>query len=588
MHGKSGGSIEMKDYMKIYQEWLTNPYFDEATKAELKAIEGDENEIKERFYMDLEFGTAGLRGIIGAGINRMNIYVVRRATQGLANYIIKQGAADKGVAIAYDSRNMSPEFAMEAAMTLAANGIKAYKFETLRPTPELSFAVRELGCVAGINITASHNPPEYNGYKVYWEDGAQFTPPHDKGVTEEVLAIEDLSSVKTTDEASAIAAGKYEVIGKEIDDKYIAQVKAQVVNQKAIDEMQDQIRIVYTPLHGTGNIPARRVMKEIGFTHVYVVPEQELPDGNFPTVSYPNPEAKEAFELGLKLAKEKDADLVLATDPDADRLGVYVKDAKSGEYIPLTGNMSGSLLCEYVLSQKQAEGKIPADGQVVKSIVSTNLIDAVAKAYGAELIEVLTGFKWIGKQILKNETTGTGTYLFGMEESYGCLIGTYARDKDAISATAALCEAAAYYKQKGMTLWDAMVAMYEKYGYYKDSVKSIGLSGIEGLAKIQSIMETLRNNTPAEVGGYKVVSARDYKLDTIRDMETGAVKPTGLPASNVLYYDLEDGAWICVRPSGTEPKIKFYFGVKGTSLEDADQKEADLGAAVMAMVDKMM
>jgi len=578
----------MKDYMKIYQEWLSNPYFDEATKEELRAIEGNENEIKERFYMDLEFGTAGLRGIIGAGINRMNIYVVRRATQGLANYIIKQGAADKGVAIAYDSRHMSPEFAMEAAMTLAANGIKAYKFESLRPTPELSFAVRELGCVAGINITASHNPPEYNGYKVYWEDGAQFTPPHDKGVTEEVLAIEDLSTVKTTDEASATAAGLYQVIGQEIDDKYIAQVKAQVVNQKAIDEMQDQITIVYTPLHGTGNIPARRVMKEIGFTHVYVVPEQELPDGDFPTVSYPNPEAKEAFELGLKLAKEKNADLVLATDPDADRLGVYVKDTKPGEYIPLTGNMSGSLLCEYVLSQKQAAGKIPADGQVVKSIVSTNLIDAVAKAYGAELIEVLTGFKWIGKQILKNETTGYGTYLFGMEESYGCLIGTYARDKDAISATAALCEAAAYYKQKGMTLWDAMIAMYEKYGYYKDAVKAIGLSGIEGLAKIQSIMETLRNNTPTEVGGYKVTSARDYKLDTIKDMATGEVKPTGLPSSNVLYYDLEDGAWICVRPSGTEPKIKFYFGVKGTSLEDAEEKENALGASVMAMVDKMM
>ena len=578
----------MKDYMKIYQEWLSNPYFDEATKEELRAIEGNENEIKERFYMDLEFGTAGLRGIIGAGINRMNIYVVRRATQGLANYIIKQGAANKGVAIAYDSRHMSPEFAMEAAMTLAANGIKAYKFESLRPTPELSFAVRELGCVAGINITASHNPPEYNGYKVYWEDGAQFTPPHDKGVTEEVLAIEDLSTVKTTDETSATAAGLYQVIGQEIDDKYIAQVKAQVVNQKAIDEMQDQITIVYTPLHGTGNIPARRVMKEIGFTHVYVVPEQELPNGDFPTVSYPNPEAKEAFELGLKLAKEKNADLVLATDPDADRLGVYVKDTKSGEYIPLTGNMSGSLLCEYVLSQKQAAGKIPADGQVVKSIVSTNLIDAVAKAYGAELIEVLTGFKWIGKQILKNETTGHGTYLFGMEESYGCLIGTYARDKDAISATAALCEAAAYYKQKGMTLWDAMIAMYEKYGYYKDAVKAIGLSGIEGLAKIQSIMETLRNNTPTEVGGYKVTFARDYKLDTIKNMATGEVKPTGLPSSNVLYYDLEDGAWICVRPSGTEPKIKFYFGVKGTSLKDAEEKENALGAAVMAMVDKMM
>ena len=578
----------MKDYMKIYQEWLSNPYFDEDTKAELRAIEGDENEIKERFYMDLEFGTAGLRGVIGAGINRMNIYVVRRATQGLANYIIKQGGADKGVAIAYDSRHMSPEFAMEAAMTLAANGIKAYKFESLRPTPELSFAVRELGCIAGINITASHNPPEYNGYKVYWEDGAQFTPPHDKGVTEEVLAIEDLSTVKTTDEASATAAGKYEVIGREIDDKYIAQVKAQVVNQKAIDEMQDQISIVYTPLHGTGNIPARRVMKELGFTHVYVVPEQELPDGGFPTVSYPNPEAAEAFSLGLKLAGEKNADLVLATDPDADRLGVYVKDAGSGEYIPLTGNMSGSLLCEYVLSQKKAAGKIPEDGQVIKSIVSTNLIDAVAKEYGCELIEVLTGFKWIGQQVLKNEKTGRGTYLFGMEESYGCLIGTYARDKDAISATAALCEAAAYYKQKGMTLWDAMVAMYEKYGYYKDAVKSIGLSGIEGLAKIQSIMETLRNNTPKEVGGYKVVSARDYKLDTIKDMASGEVKPTGLPSSNVLYYDLNDGAWICVRPSGTEPKIKFYYGIKGSSMEDADAKSEALGAAVMAMGDKMM
>ena len=578
----------MKDYMKIYQEWLSNPYFDEATKEELRAIEGNENEIKERFYMDLEFGTAGLRGIIGAGINRMNIYVVRRATQGLANYIIKQGAANKGVAIAYDSRHMSPEFAMEAAMTLAANGIKAYKFESLRPTPELSFAVRELGCVAGINITASHNPPEYNGYKVYWEDGAQFTPPHDKGVTEEVLAIEDLSTVKTTDEASATAAGLYQVIGQEIDDKYIAQVKAQVVNQKAIDEMQDQITIVYTPLHGTGNIPARRVMKEIGFTHVYVVPEQELPNGDFPTVSYPNPEAKEAFELGLKLAKEKNADLVLATDPDADRLGVYVKDTKSGEYIPLTGNMSGSLLCDYVLSQKQAAGKIPADGEVVKSIVTTNLVDAVAKHYGCKLVEVLTGFKYIGQQILKEETTGKGTYMFGMEESYGCLIGTYARDKDAVSATVALCEAAAYYKTKNMTLWDAMVAMYDKYGYYKDSVKSIGLSGIEGLAKIQSIMETLRNNTPAEVGEYKVLSARDYQKDTIKDMATGDVVPTGLPASNVLYYDMNDNAWLCVRPSGTEPKIKFYYGVKGTSLADADEKSEALGKAVAEMVDKLM
>ena len=578
----------MKDYKKIYEEWLNNPYFDEATKEELKNIAEDDNEIKERFYMDLEFGTAGLRGIIGAGINRMNVYTVRRATQGLANYIIKQGAAKKGVAIAYDSRHMSPEFAEETALTLAANGIRAYKFESLRPTPELSFAVRELGCIAGINITASHNPPEYNGYKVYWEDGAQFTPPHDKGVTEEVMAITDLSTVKTMDAAAAKAAGLYEILGAEIDDKYIAQVKAQVANQGAIDRMQDQITIIYTPLHGTGNIPARRVMKEIGFGHVYVVPEQELPDGNFPTVSYPNPEAKEAFELGLKLAKEKDADLVLATDPDADRLGVYVKDTKSGDYIPLTGNMSGSLLCDYVLSQKQEKGQIPADGQVVKSIVTTNLIDAVAKHYGAELIEVLTGFKWIGQQVLKNENTGKGTYLFGMEESYGCLIGTYARDKDAISATAALCEAAAYYKEKGMTLWDAMISMYERYGYYKDEVQSIGLKGIEGLAKIQEIMEYFRTHTPESVGGLKVLSARDYQAGTVRDMASGTEKSTGLPASNVLYYDLEENAWLCVRPSGTEPKIKFYYGVKGSSMEDANLKSDNMAKDVMGIVNGLI
>lgn len=578
----------MKDYRSIYDEWLLNPYFDEATKNELRGIADDDNEVKERFYQDLEFGTAGLRGIIGAGINRMNIYVVRRATQGLANYIIKQGGAFKGVAIAYDSRHMSPEFAEEAALTLAANGIKAYKFESLRPTPELSFAVRELGCIAGINITASHNPPEYNGYKVYWEDGAQFTPPHDKGVTKEVMDITDLSTVKTMTREEALAAGKYEIIGAEVDDKYIAHVKAQVVNQEAIDRMQDEIRVVYTPLHGTGNLPVRRALKEIGFTHVYVVPQQELPDGDFPTVSYPNPEAEEAFALGLALAKEQNADLVLATDPDADRLGVYVKDDKSGEYIPLTGNMSGSLLCEYVLSQKKERGAIPADGQVIKSIVTTNLVDAVAKSYGAELIEVLTGFKYIGQQILKDETTGYGTYLFGLEESYGCLIGTYARDKDAISASVALCEAAAYYKTKGMTLWGAMIAMYEKYGYYKDAVISIGLKGIEGQAKIKAIMDAMRNNTPGTVGAYQVLSARDYKLDMVKDMVTGEVTPTGLPQSDVLYYDLSDDAWLCVRPSGTEPKIKFYYGIKGSSLEDADETSAKLGEAVKAMVDHML
>ena len=578
----------MKDYRSIYEEWLSNPYFDEATKEELQRIKDDDNEIKERFYQDLEFGTAGLRGVIGAGINRMNIYVVRKATQGLANYIIKQGGAHKGVAIAYDSRHMSPEFAEEAALTLAANGIKAYKFESLRPTPELSFAVRKLGCIAGLNITASHNPPEYNGYKVYWEDGAQFTPPHDRGVTAEVLAITDISTVKTITREEAVAADKYEIIGEAVDDAYIAQVKAQVMNQSAIDEMKNELSIVYTPLHGTGNVPARRVLRELGFTKVYVVPEQELPDGDFPTVSYPNPEAEEAFQLGLSLAKEKDADLVLATDPDADRLGVYVKDYKSGDYIPLTGNMSGSLLCEYVLSQRQERGDIPSDGQVVKSIVTTNLVDAVAKSYGCELIEVLTGFKYIGQQILKEEATGYGTYLFGLEESYGCLIGTYARDKDAISATAALCEAAAYYKTKGMSLWDAMIAMYEKYGYYKDAVNSIGLKGIEGQAKIRAIMEAMRSNTPAVFGGYKALSARDYKADTVKNMETGAVKPTGLPSSDVLYYELEEDAWLCVRPSGTEPKIKFYYGIKGSSMADAEEKSAKLGKALMEMVDQMV
>ncbi len=571
-------------YMELYKQWMENPYFDEATKAELKAIEGDEKEIEDRFYTELEFGTAGLRGVIGAGVNRMNIYTVRKATQGLANYIIKQGGQDKGVAIAFDSRRMSPEFADEAALCLAANGIKAYVFESLRPTPELSFAVRELKCIAGINITASHNPPEYNGYKVYWEDGAQITPPHDGGIMAEVKAVTDYATVKTMEKEAAKAAGLYVVIGAEVDDKYIAELKKQVKNPELIEKYQKDIKIVYTPLHGTGNLPARRILKELGFENVYVVPEQELPDGEFPTVSYPNPEAEEAFELALKLAKEKDADLVLATDPDADRLGVYVKDTKSGEYITLTGNMSGCLIGEYELSQMKENGGIPEDGIFVKTIVSTNMADAIAKYYNAELIECLTGFKYIGQQILKTEQTGKGTYLFGFEESYGCLVGTHARDKDAIVATMALCEAAAYYKSKNMTLWDAMIEMYEKYGYYKDDVKSITMKGIEGLQKIKEILENLRANTPTQVGEYKVLSARDYKADTIKDMMTGEVKPTGLPSSNVLYYDLNDDAWLCVRPSGTEPKVKFYYGVKGTSLEDAEKKSAELGEKVLAMI----
>ncbi len=575
-------------YMETYNEWLTNPYFDDATKKELQGIAGDEQEIKERFYTELAFGTAGLRGVIGAGTNRMNIYMVRKTTQGLANYIIKVGGEAKGVAIAYDSRRMSPEFAQEAALCLAANGIKAYIFESLRPTPELSYAVRKLQCIAGINITASHNPPEYNGYKVYWEDGAQITPPHDTGIMAEVKAVTDFNTVKTMDKTAAEAAGLFEVIGAAVDDAYIAELKTQVKHWDSIQAAQKDLKIVYSPLHGTGNIPARRVLKEIGFENVYVVPEQELPDGEFPTVSYPNPEAAEAFELGLKLAKEIDADLILATDPDADRLGVYVKDSKSGEYITLTGNMSGCLLADYEIGQTKELSGLPEDGALIKTIVTTNMADAIAEYYGVKLIEVLTGFKFIGQQILGFEQSGKGTYLFGFEESYGCLIGTHARDKDAIVATMALCEAAAYYKTKNMTLWDAMIAMYERYGYYKDAIQSITLKGIEGLAKIQEILETLRKNPPTEIAGYKVTSVRDYKADTIQNMATGEITPTGLPNSNVLYYDLTDGAWLCVRPSGTEPKVKFYYGVKGTSLEDADAKSDAMGKEVLDMINAML
>ena len=568
---------------KNYEYWCTSPIFDDATKSELKSLEGNEDEIFDRFYRELEFGTGGLRGVIGAGTNRMNFYTVGKATQGLANFINKQGAAAKGVAIAFDSRRMSPEFADTAACVLAANGIKAYIFDSLRPTPELSFALRTLGCTAGIVVTASHNPPEYNGYKVYWEDGAQITAPKDAQIIGEVNAIKDYAEIKKMTTEEAKAAGLYEVIGKEIDDKYMEALKKLVLHPEAIKQMASSLKIVYTPLHGTGNVPVRRVLKELGFEQVTVVPEQELPDGNFPTVSYPNPEDKKAFALALDLAKKVDADLVLATDPDADRLGVRVKD-KNGEYHDLTGNMSGCLLADYEISQKKETKGLPADGKLIKTIVTSNLADAIAEYYGVDLIEVLTGFKYIGQQILGFETTGKGEYLFGFEESYGCLIGTHARDKDAIVATMALCEAAAYYKTKNMTLWDAMLAMYERYGYYKDGVKAVTMKGIEGLEKIQEIMNELRTNPPKEFCGYKVESFRDYQADTITDIASGEVKPTGLPKSNVLYFDMSDKVWMCVRPSGTEPKIKFYFGVVGESLEDADKKSEEMAKAVDVLV----
>ena len=558
--------------MKVYEQWCTDPYFDDETKKELLAIKDDKAEIEDRFYRQLEFGTGGLRGVIGAGTNRMNIYTVRQATQGLANYIISQNGQSKGVAIAYDSRIMSKEFADEAALCLNANGIKAYVFPSLRPTPELSFSVRELHCISGIVITASHNPREYNGYKVYWEDGAQITPPHDKNILAEVAKVTEFSAVKTMDKDEAVKAGLYNVIGEDIDDKYMEQLKKQSIHPDIIKKMAKDIKIVYTPLHGTGNLPVRRVLKELGFEKVIVVPEQEKPDGNFPTVSYPNPESPAAWELALALAKKEDADIVLATDPDADRLGVYCKDTKTGEYVSFTGNMSGMLIAEYILRERKATGTMPENPALVETIVTTDMAKVIAADYGVKLIEVLTGFKYIGEQIRLFEENHTYNYVFGLEESYGCLAGTYARDKDACVAVMMLCEVASFYKSQGKTLWDAMVDMYEKYGYFKEGLETLTLKGIDGAEQIQNIMTDMRNNPPKELGGYKVVAVRDYKEDTRKDLATGEVTKTGLPTSNVLYYELTDNAWCCVRPSGTEPKIKFYFGVKGTSLADAEKK----------------
>ena len=570
------------NYREQYDFWLKDSYFDEKTKAELQAISGDEKEIEERFYKELEFGTGGLRGVIGAGTNRMNIYTVRKATQGLANYIIKQGGKEKGVAIAYDSRRMSPEFADEAALCLCANGIKAYVFDALRPTPELSFALRYLHCISGIVITASHNPPEYNGYKAYWEDGAQVTAPKDKEIIEEVKAVTDYHSVKTMDKQEAMNQGLYQVIGKEIDDAYMAELKKQIIHPEIIQEMADSLRIVYTPFHGTGNVPVRRILSELGFKHVYVVPEQELPDPDFTTLEYPNPEDPKAFTLALKLAKEKNADIVLATDPDADRLGIYALDTKSGEYVPFTGNMSGMLIAEYILRERTATGTMPENPALVTTIVTTNMASAIAKDYGVKFIEVLTGFKYIGEQIKLFEQNHSNHYVFGLEESYGCLAGTHARDKDAVVAVMCLCEVAAWCKKQGITVWDQMMNLYRKYGFYKESQYAITLKGIDGSKQIAEMMNKLRNNPPKSFGELQVKEFRDYDMGVTVDLATGEKKPSGLPKSNVLYFDLTNDSWCCARPSGTEPKIKFYMGVKGESLSDAEEKLERLTEALKA------
>ena len=572
-------------YMEEYKFWLENDYFDQKTKEELKGIEGNNAEIEDRFYKDLEFGTGGLRGVIGAGTNRMNIYTVRKATQGLANFIKKQGGEKKGVAIAYDSRFMSPEFADVAALCLAANGIKAYVFDELRPTPELSFALRTLGCISGIVVTASHNPPEYNGYKVYWEDGAQVTAPKDKEIIDEVKAVTDYADVLTMDKEAAMAAGLYQVIGSEIDDAYMVELEKQIIHPEVIQEMADDIKIVYTPFHGTGNKPVRRVLSELGFKHVYVVPEQELPDPEFTTLDYPNPEDPKAFTLALKLAKEKHADIVMATDPDADRLGIYALDTKSGEYVPFTGNMSGMLIAEYILRERTATGTMPANPAMVKTIVTTNMADPITADYHVKLIEVLTGFKYIGEQIKLFEETGSNNYVFGLEESYGCLAGTHARDKDAVVAVMCLCEVAAWCKKHGQTLWDKMVELYEKYGYFKEDLYTITLKGIDGSKQIGEMMDKLRKNPPAEFGDLKVINVRDYATGITKELATGKESPTGLPESNVLYFDLTNDSWCCARPSGTEPKIKFYMGVKGTSLEDAKARNEKLTEELKAVIE---
>ena len=574
----------MEEYLKKYEEWCNNPVFDEETKKELISIKGNNEEIKDRFYKDLEFGTGGLRGIIGIGTNRMNRYTVGKATQGLANYIIKKGSSEKGVAISYDSRHMSKEFSEQTALILNANGIKTYVFEELRPVPELSFATRELGCTAGIMITASHNPPKYNGYKVYWEDGAQVVPPTDKEIINEVKDIKDYSKIKTIEKEEAIEKGLYNTVLEEIDSKYIEELKKLSLNKDIIKEQAQDLKIVYTPLHGTGAKPVKRILKELGYENLYIVPEQELPDGNFPTVDYPNPEDPKAFKLAIELAKKVDADIITATDPDADRLGVFAKDSKTGEYKTFTGNMSAMLIAEYLLSQKKERGLLPKDGVLVKTIVSTNLTDAIAKEYNLELAEVLTGFKYIGQKMREFEETGNKTYVFGFEESYGCLVGTHARDKDGITAVMMLCEAAAYYKSKGLTLCDQMDNIYKKYGYYKESAESITIEGAEGAEKIKQIMEDLRKNSPAQIGEYEVKAIKDYSISEAKDLETGKITKIELPVSNVLYYELENDAWCCARPSGTEPKIKFYMGVKETTNEKANEKLEKLRKAVLDMV----
>ena len=570
----------MEDYKTKYEEWLNNPSFDEETKNELLSIKDDEKEIEDRFYKELSFGTAGLRGVIGAGLNRMNKYTVGRATQGLANYILKVGGQERGVVISYDSRHMSKEFSELTALILNANGIRTYIFEALRPVPELSFAVRYLGCVAGVMITASHNPPEYNGYKVYWDDGSQIVPPVDGEIIDEVNSTK-FENIKSIDKNEAIEKGLYNTILEEVDEAFSNKLKSLVINKNAIETCED-LKIVYTPLHGTGGEVTPKLLREIGFKNVYVVSEQERPNGDFPTVDYPNPEDPNAFKIALDLAKEVDADVVVANDPDADRVGLYCKN-NEGEYISFTGNMFAILVMEYLLSQRKANGLLKENPCVISTVVSTNMTQPIAEEYGAKDFYVLTGFKWVGALMKKFEQENSYNMEFAFEESFGCIISDHARDKDGISAVTAICEAAAYYKNNGETLYQHMIKLYEKYGWYKEKQISIVLKGADGAEKIKTMMENLRNKKVEKIANWEVNEVRDYQTHKIVKKD-GSESETDLPTSNVLYYDLSDNSWFAVRPSGTEPKIKLYIGVKGSSEQEANEQLAELSSEVEKLV----
>ncbi|GAB6138991.1 phospho-sugar mutase [Halanaerobaculum tunisiense] len=569
-------------YMEKYQNWLDSNYFDKETKEELKSIKGQEKEIEERFYTDLDFGTGGMRGVIGSGTNRVNKYTIRKATQGLANYIEQEGDPAKGVVIAHDNRRKSREFAIETALVLAGNGIKAYLFADLRPTPELSFAVRELDTTAGVMITASHNPPEYNGYKVYWEDGAQVVAPHDEGIISEVNAIDSFAEVETIARSKAEEQGLFEIIPPELDDKYIKTLKDLAVNPEIIKEAAADFDIVYTPLHGTGNVSVQRILEELGFNNLHVVPEQEEPDSEFSTVEYPNPEEPAVFELAQDLAEEKDADLIMANDPDADRVGIAVKDPND-EWAFLNGNQVGVLLADYILASLD---QIPDNGAIIKTIVTTEMINPIVDKYDIDVLNTLTGFKYIGEKI-KEFKAGkyNQEYIFGFEESYGYLYGTHARDKDAVVATMLIAEMAAYYETQGSSLYEELRRMYEEYGYYKADLEAIRMPGKEGQEKINAMLADLRENSPTEINGQQVVVKKDYLVGKNYNLETGAENGLDLPESNVLQFALEDDTLVTVRPSGTEPKIKFYFSVTADNEQATEEKLTAVKEAVMNLVE---